>query len=152
ADRQQDAGRCREAGVAAYLTKPVKHSELLDSVVMALRPSMQDETSEVIGRKRHRPASAPCQTRPLCFLLVEDNATNQLLAVDHLEKAGHMVETAQSGKEALAALEKQPFDVVLMDIQMPEMDGLEATARIREREQRTGGHISIVAMTAHAMK
>ena len=88
----------------------------------------------------------------MCVLLVEDNATNRLLAVSLLEKEGHTVETAPNGKEALAALAKRPFDVVLMDIQMPEMDGFEATARIREREQGTGEHVPIVAMTAHAMK
>jgi two-component system, sensor histidine kinase and response regulator len=83
---------------------------------------------------------------------VEDNATNRLLAVSLLEKQGHAVETALNGKEALAALARRSFDVVLMDVQMPEMDGFEATARIREQEQGTGQHIPIVAMTAHAMK
>jgi two-component system, sensor histidine kinase and response regulator len=83
---------------------------------------------------------------------VEDNSTNQLLAVTLLEKAGHSVDTAQNGREALATLACQPFDVVLMDVQMPEMDGFEATQRIREQEQSTSRHIPIVAMTAHAMK
>jgi CheY-like chemotaxis protein/HPt (histidine-containing phosphotransfer) domain-containing protein len=155
-DRQHDAGRCRQLGVAGYLTKPFKHSELLDAILVALNPSMKHEKkdgyAEMVGRDRRQRASAPCRSRPLCVLLVEDNATNQLLAVTLLEKEGHTVETASNGKEALAALAKRPFDVVLMDVQMPEMDGFEATARIREHEQGTGKHIRIVAMTAHAMK
>jgi PAS domain S-box-containing protein len=151
-DRQHDAGRCRLAGVAAYLTKPVKHSELLDAILMALNPSTNDEKAEMIGRRSRQRAGASCRSRPLCVLLVEDNATNRLLAVSLLEKEGHTVETAPNGKEALATLAKRPFDVVLMDIQMPEMDGFETTARIRKLEQGTGEHIPIVAMTAHAMK
>jgi PAS domain S-box-containing protein len=152
ADRQHDAGRCRRVRVAAHLTKPVKHSELLDAILMALNPSTNDEKAEIIGRDQSQRASASCRSRPLCVLLVEDNATNRLLAVSLLEKEGHTVEMAQNGKEAMAALAKRPFDVVLMDIQMPEMHGFEATARIREHEQGTGEHIPIVAMTAHAMK
>ncbi|MBI4603830.1 MAG: response regulator, partial [Planctomycetes bacterium] len=85
-------------------------------------------------------------------LLAEDNAVNQRLAVRFLEKGGHSVVVAATGKDALAALEKQRFDVVLMDMQMPEMDGLEATAEIRGREKSRGGHIPIIAMTANAMK
>jgi CheY-like chemotaxis protein len=88
----------------------------------------------------------------LRVLLVDDNATNQALGVALLEKDGHTVETASNGKEALAALANGSFDVVFMDLQMPEMDGFEATARIRKPEEGTGKHIPIVAMTAHAMK
>src|SRR5262249_47047565 len=123
-----------------------------DAMLMALNPSTNDDKAEMIGRDRRRRAGASCRSRPLSVLLVEDNATNRLLAVSLLEKEGHTVETAPNGKEALAALARRPFDVVLMDVQMPEMDGFEATARIREREQGTGEHIPIVAMTAHAMK
>jgi CheY-like chemotaxis protein len=90
--------------------------------------------------------------RRLRILLVEDNATNQVLAVTLLEKRGHAVVVAGNGKEALAALEREPFDVVLMDVQMPEMDGFEATTRVRARERGTGRHLPIVAMTAHAIK
>src|SRR6202022_1826283 len=88
----------------------------------------------------------------LQILLVEDNAVNRVLAVRLLEKRGHTVAVAGNGKEALAALEKQAFDLVLMDVQMPEMDGFEATAALREKEKTTGIHLPIIAMTAHAMK
>ncbi len=91
-------------------------------------------------------------SRRLRILLVEDNPVNQTLATILLEKRGHTVSIAGNGKEALAAWEKEEFDLILMDVQMPEMDGLEATACIRERERGTGRHIPIVAMTAHAIK
>jgi CheY-like chemotaxis protein/HPt (histidine-containing phosphotransfer) domain-containing protein len=90
--------------------------------------------------------------RPLRILLAEDSVVNQRLAVALLKKWHHEVAIAGNGREALDALEREPFDLVVMDVQMPEMDGLEATAAIRAREQETGGHIPIVAMTAHAMK
>jgi CheY-like chemotaxis protein len=88
----------------------------------------------------------------LRILLAEDNAVNQKLAVRLLEKAGHRVTVAFNGLEAIAAVDRDPYDVVFMDVQMPEMDGWEATRRIREREQHSGRHLTIVAMTAHAMK
>ena len=152
ADRLHDDARCRQAGVAAYLTKPVKQSELLDAILTAMDPATRDARAAMLGLDcRNRP-SVSCTSRPLSVLLAEDNATNQLLAVTLLEKAGHTVQTAHNGKEALAALASRPFDVVLMDVQMPEMDGFETTAQIREHERATGEHIPIVAMTAHAMK
>ena len=89
---------------------------------------------------------------PLNILLAEDNIVNQRVAVSILEKRGHVVQPVNNGKEALAALACEHFDLVLMDVQMPEMDGLEATAAIREMEQQSGRHIPIIAMTAHAMK
>jgi PAS domain S-box-containing protein len=152
ADRQHDAARCRQAGVAAYLTKPVKQSELLDAILTAVDPAMREVRAEMLARDCRGRPTAPCSSRRLCILLAEDNATNQLLAVSLLEKAGHTVQTAQNGKEALAELASRRFDVVLMDVQMPEMDGFEATARIREQERSTGEHIPIVAMTAHVTK
>jgi two-component system, sensor histidine kinase and response regulator len=88
----------------------------------------------------------------LRVLLAEDNAVNQRLAVRLLEKRGHHVVVAGNGAEALAAMEKQEFDLVFMDVQMPEMDGLEATAEIREKEKTSGKHLPIIALTAHAMK
>ena len=151
ADRQPNSARCREAGVAAYLSKPVKQSELLDAILTCLDSRAADPNSDMIGGDRRRRTSDASRSLTLSVLLVEDNTTNQLLAVTLLEKAGHQVETAVNGKEALAELAKRSFDVVLMDVQMPEMDGFEATARIREREKTTGEHVAIVAMTASAM-
>ena len=91
-------------------------------------------------------------SEPLNILLAEDNAVNQHLARTLLEKAGHRVTVAMNGREALELFSRQSFDLVLMDVQMPEMDGLAATAAIREQETKMGGHIPIIAMTAHAMK
>jgi CheY-like chemotaxis protein/HPt (histidine-containing phosphotransfer) domain-containing protein len=152
ADRQPDANRCRQLGVAAYLSKPVKHSELRAAIQKVMEPSSNEATAQTRGCDRGQRPSATCQSRPLTILLVEDNATNRMLAVALLEKEGHRVEMAHNGREALAVLASRAFDVVLMDVQMPEMDGFEATAHIREQERSTGAHIPIVAMTAHAMK
>jgi two-component system sensor histidine kinase/response regulator len=88
----------------------------------------------------------------LRILLAEDNIVNQTLAVRLLERQEHSVVVAGNGREALAALEKETFDAVLMDVQMPEMDGFEATAAIREKERSGGGHLPVIAMTAHALK
>jgi signal transduction histidine kinase/CheY-like chemotaxis protein/HPt (histidine-containing phosphotransfer) domain-containing protein len=146
-----DAARCRDIGIAAYLTKPVKKSSLLDSIL------------NVLGTSEPESAYPPLVTnhtlhlagRPLHILLAEDNTVNQIVASAILTKKGHTVTLAENGKAALTALEKQkedPFDLVLMDVQMPEMDGLEATSLIRKREKTTGEHIPIIALTAHAMK
>jgi len=143
-----DAARCREIGISAYLTKPVRQSELLDAIVTALgkRPTKSLPTSLVTRHslRENRP--------PLRILLVEDNAVNQLVALRLLEKQGHAVTIAANGRRALEALEKDSYDLILMDIQMPEMNGWEATKAIRENEKTTGEHIPIAAMTAHAMK
>jgi signal transduction histidine kinase/DNA-binding response OmpR family regulator len=146
-----DATRCRDAGFAACLTKPVRRAEL------------QKIVFQVLGQLSHAavPASGPsiepavpeaAHFMPLSILLAEDNAVNQQLARRLLEKAGHSVTVAKNGCEALELLGRQSFDLVLMDVQMPEMDGFEATTAIREKEVKTGGHIPIIAMTAHAMK
>jgi two-component system, sensor histidine kinase and response regulator len=97
------------------------------------------------------PVAAAAVDRPLRILLTEDNAVNQLLAARLLEKQGHTVRMATSGREALAALEREPFDLALMDVQMADLDGFETTAIIRGREKTAGGHLLIVAMTAHVM-
>jgi signal transduction histidine kinase/CheY-like chemotaxis protein len=145
----EDVARCRELGVGAYLMKPVKQSDLLATVLTALSSSLRDAGG---AEAPPAPAADAAPARPLTVLLAEDNLVNQKLAVRLLEKQGHAVVVAGSGAEALAALRRQAFDLVLMDVQMPEMDGLEATARLRRREEGTGRHVPVVAMTAHAMK
>jgi PAS domain S-box-containing protein len=147
--RASSAERCREVGVRASIMKPIKQSELLDTILSAV------STAPVrVGRRSHGArASAPLpKLAPLRVLLAEDNVVNQRLAVRILEKAGHAVRVAGTGRQALAALERERFDVVLMDVQMPEMGGLEATAAIRQREHEEGGHTPVIALTAHAMK
>jgi len=151
AARPGDAARCREIGVAAHLIKPVKQSLLMNAIVGA-----------VAGREAvaFTPASAqnapvPSATdRVLRILLAEDNAVNQKFAVRAIEKAGHSVVVANNGREALETWEREHYDVVLMDVQMPEMDGFEATARIRtlEEERHPTRRTPIIAMTANAMK
>ncbi len=149
-DERGDAERCRELGIAQCLTKPIGQSELLQSILLVL-----GQRAQVVAPSERSDSAAGNVARSLRILLAEDNPVNQGLAVRLLEKRGHAVIVANNGKEALEALEKtdfKGFDVVLMDVQMPEMDGFEATAVIRDREKRSGGHQPIVAMTAHAMK
>jgi CheY-like chemotaxis protein len=146
-----DTARCRELGVKQCLTKPVGQSELLDAILTALGLGAVEE--RLIESTVRDPEKT--KGRPLNILLSEDNPVNQMLAIRLLEKAGHRVTLASTGREALTAWENAGipgFDVVLMDIQMPEMDGMEATAAIREREKGSGKHVPILAMTAHAMR
>jgi PAS domain S-box-containing protein len=145
ADRPGDITRCEQLGAAAYLMKPIKQSELFDAIVSALGVSAPDDGAQTTPEQRRA-------ARPLRILLAEDSLPNQKLAVGVLEKWGHLVTVANNGLEALAALDRDEFDLVLMDVQMPEMDGLEAAAAIRARERQTGAHVPIIAMTAHAMK
>jgi PAS domain S-box-containing protein len=153
AGQPQDTARCRQAGVAAYLTKPIKQSELLDAIMTALGTSWREQQEATSLRQRAVRAQTASTQRPLRLLLAEDNATNRLLAVTLLQKAGHTVAVAVNGKEAADIVAGgEPFDAVLMDVQMPEMDGFEATTHIRARERDTGRHLPIIAMTAHAMK
>jgi PAS domain S-box-containing protein len=146
-----DAARCRELGIAAYLTKPVKQSSLLDAVLTVLgKTEPEGEEPPLVTRHTLRETR-----RPLHILLAEDNPVNLRIAVGLLEKRGHEVCIASTGREVLAALEAEevrPFDLILMDVQMPEMDGFEATAAIREKEKGTGRHVPIIALTARAMK
>jgi signal transduction histidine kinase/DNA-binding response OmpR family regulator len=145
AGHQADAARCRELGLAAYLVKPIKPSELLQ----AIRNIMS------AARPEERPAKKPLPSdtaHSLRVLVAEDNAVNQKVAKRLLEKLGHSVILAGDGRAALDVIERETVNVVLMDVQMPEMDGFEATAAVRRREQATGGHLPIIALTAYAMK
>src|SRR6202030_584095 len=143
---RDDQARAKSAGAAAAVTKPVKQSELWDAIVTALH---------VPGRQKVRPSAARSMARGaqrrLRVLVAEDNPVNQELVLHLLERRGHSAIVAENGKQAIAALEKHKFDLVVMDIQMPEMGGIEATEEIRRKEKSDGGHIPIFAMTAHAM-
>jgi signal transduction histidine kinase/CheY-like chemotaxis protein len=150
AGHRGDAARCQELGVAAYLLKPIRQSELREAIARVLGAREQDGAIPLITRFSLSDAREP--NGFLRVLLAEDNLVNQRLAVRLLEKRGHQVVVAATGLEALRALEKEKFDLVLMDVQMPEMDGLEATIAIRNKEKSTGLHQPVVAVTAHAMK
>jgi PAS domain S-box-containing protein len=153
ADRHMiDAPRCHELGARRCLIKPIGQSELLDAILLAFEPAVAEEH---LAEPIVKPVRERSSGRALNILLTEDNPVNQKLAIRLLEKAGHRVTLAGTGREAVAAWEKSGtpgFDIVLMDIQMPEMDGMEATSAIRDREKKSGTHIPIVAMTAHAMR
>ena len=148
AGQPRDPQRCRELGLAGYLTKPVGQSELLDVISGALGRT----AGRTLRKNSESSLPLPPAKRGLSILLAEDNIVNQKLAVLLLERRGHSVTVAGNGNEALAALQKQSFDACLMDIQMPELNGLETTAAIRARENGTSRHLPIVAMTAHAIK
>ena len=142
-----ESERCRELGITNHLTKPVDQRDLLSAIARTLS---RDHTPRTMMPDAMLPKELP--ERRLHILLAEDNAVNQRLAASLLERRGHRVTIAPNGREALAAMARQAFDVVLMDVQMPEMGGFEATAAIRKKEESTGAHVPIIAMTAHAMK
>jgi len=146
AGQRGDAARCREVGLEGYLTKPVGQSELRDAILRVTGSKRGAAKPALVTRHSLR------EEKRLRILLAEDNLVNQKLAARLLEKHGHHVTIAGNGREALEHLEEQGFDLILMDIQMPEMDGFEATAAIRDREKLTAGHVPIIAMTAHAMQ
>jgi two-component system sensor histidine kinase/response regulator len=144
-----DAQRCQTLGIAAYLLKPVRQSELREAIIRVLSSRQSQEAAPMITRSLLRERAVG--NRTLKILLAEDNLVNQKLASRLLEKRNHSVTTALNGREALAALEKDSFDLVLMDMQMPEMDGFEATTILRDREKSTDKHQRVIAMTALAM-
>jgi two-component system sensor histidine kinase/response regulator len=148
--------RCRALGIAAYLYKPIRQSDLLRAMLSALaagsRPRTAGDSSDASTvSESARGKSGAKADGGLRILLVEDNRINQRVARRMLEKDGHHVTIAEDGKKALLAIEQNTFDVVFMDVQMPEMDGLESTLAIRAREQETGQHLPIIAMTARAI-
>jgi two-component system sensor histidine kinase/response regulator len=141
-----DGARCRELGISAYLNKPIRQAELLQGISRIRQKVPQTAlpliTKHTLREDRNR----------VRILLAEDNLVNQTVAVRLLEKRGYTVVVAGNGRAALAALEQNNFDLVLMDVQMPELDGFETTVAIRAKEELTGAHIPIIAMTAHALK
>ena len=146
AGQRGDGVRCKELGIAGYLTKPIKRSELLACIRAVL------ETEQPSGAPPQLVTRHSIRELPRRILLAEDNAVNQRLAVALLKKQGHTVVVANNGREAVEALEREQFDVVLMDVQMPVMDGFEATFAIREKERGNRKRARIIAMTAHSMK
>jgi PAS domain S-box-containing protein len=147
AGQSDDVLRCRKLGISAYLTKPIKQSELFDVLIGALGQQMTGGAGASLRRRKARTSATG-----LHVLVAEDNAVNQLVAKRILEKLGHQVTVVENGREALTAVQTRKFDLVAMDIQMPEMDGLDATLAIRAWEKADGSHIPIIAMTAHAMR
>jgi CheY-like chemotaxis protein len=143
-DQASSAGRCRQLGVDTYLVKPVKPGELLNMIRRALGvvPPRADAQSAWGVREGGR---------SLFILVAEDNLVNQKLTVAMLNKMGHRSTVASNGEEAVARWEEGGVDLILMDVQMPEVDGFDATRRIRDKEFGSGGHVPIIAMTAHAM-
>ncbi len=145
-EQKGDINRCRELGIAAYLTKPVRRAELRSAIVRAVTGRIAPSMTQVLTRE----ASAVPAGARMRILLAEDNIVNQRVAFRILEKQGYSVVVASNGIEALKAMQDHDFDLVLMDVQMPEMGGFEATEKIR-RSERPGTRIPIIAMTAHAM-
>jgi CheY-like chemotaxis protein/HPt (histidine-containing phosphotransfer) domain-containing protein len=145
--RPDDIARCERLGIPWYVLKPVKQSELFDALVMALGIRAPEEDMVAVTH-----GTRPPRLRELRILLAEDSLVNQKVAVGLLTKHGHSVQVAQDGSEAVDAVEDGEFDLVLMDVQMPEMDGFQATEVIRARERDGGLHLPIIALTAHALK
>jgi signal transduction histidine kinase/DNA-binding response OmpR family regulator len=144
-----DGLRCRDLRISAYLVKPIQQTELLEAILTVLghKPETSDQPPTLVTRHSLRE-----DRHPLRILLAEDNPVNQMVAVRLLEKMGHTVTVAANGCDAVRIVEEQHFDLVLMDMQMPEMGGFEATRLIREKEDVTQKHTPVIAMTAHAMK
>jgi PAS domain S-box-containing protein len=146
--RSGDVGRCQALGISSYLLKPLKPSELQEAILAAIVPA--DGPARV--RVKQPLANGQSSAAGLRVLVAEDHAVNQRLMQRLLEKRGHEVRIVENGADAIEAIHQESFDIVLMDVQMPHMDGFEATRMIRHHEITTGGHLPIVALTAHAMK
>jgi two-component system, sensor histidine kinase and response regulator len=143
--RFADAKRCEDLGNARFLPKPVLGPELIEAM-------QAGAGAPVLGTVGGAVEPAPSGPRSLRLLLAEDNSVNRHMIARLLEKRGHSVCAVENGREALAAFDAETFDLVLMDVQMPDLDGFETTAAIRERERESGRHVPILALTAHAMK
>jgi signal transduction histidine kinase/DNA-binding response OmpR family regulator len=150
AGHRGDVERCKQLGIAGYLLKPIRQSEMREAIARVLGAQQKPGAIPFITRYSLHDARDPSEV--LNILVAEDNVVNRRLATLLLEKRGHRVTVACNGREALEALEAGAYDLVFMDVQMPEMDGLEATAAVRKKESSTGKHQPIIALTAHAMK
>jgi CheY-like chemotaxis protein len=150
--RRRDAEELGRQGIAGHLTKPVKPSLLFDCIATVMGASKLERTVAPLPAVTEHSLIKTNRRKRYRILVVEDNLVNQKIAARLLQKAGYPCEVAETGVQALAALEGGRFDLVLMDCQMPEMDGFEATRRLRERERDTGAHLPVVAMTANAME
>jgi len=146
-DQTDAVRRCEQLGVAAYLKKPIKQSELFDAIALSLGCHVGQQS-----KLTNKPTYTAKETRPLRILLAEDSLVNQKLAMGLLKRHGHNIQIANNGNEAVAAVKEHDFDIILMDVQMPEMDGLTATSAIREHQQGLSRRTPIMAMTAHAMQ
>jgi PAS domain S-box-containing protein len=144
-DQASSAGRCRQLGVDTYLVKPVKPGELLNMIRRALGATQPKAAPQIAWGAQEGGG------QPLFILVAEDNQVNQKLTMTMLQKMGHRTVLAANGEEAVAKWEEGGADLILMDVQMPKVDGFDATRRIRDRELISGGHVPIIAMTAHAM-
>lgn len=144
----EDSRRCRELQICVHVTKPVRRAELKTAILKALGTQRREPADSEVALNRPKNASADS---PMRILLAEDNAVNRRLALRILESGGHRVVVATNGIEAVTRFTRDDFDVILMDVQMPEMGGFDATAEIRRRERIRGSHVPIIAMTAHAM-
>jgi len=144
----EDLRRCRNLGISTYFLKPVRKSELL----AAMQNALAKRSVKALASKGENAPSLPVSSRKLHILLAEDNPINQTVVARMLEKSGHTLTIAQNGQEALSIYQTRSFDLVFMDVQMPGVDGLTATRKIREWELGKGSHIPIIAMTAHALK
>jgi PAS domain S-box-containing protein len=143
-----DGQRSRELGVASYLTKPIRQDVLLDAILLVLGTNARQPEKQVLVTRHSVQESRPS----LRILLAEDNAVNRRLVTALVQKRGHSIVAVENGRKAVDCVAEGGYDIVLMDVQMPEMDGLEATAAIRNAERETGGRIPIIALTANAMK
>jgi signal transduction histidine kinase/ligand-binding sensor domain-containing protein/CheY-like chemotaxis protein len=150
-DKNGDAARARKLELTACLTKPFSSDDLRNAILRAFS-GVPGAAARHGSPSAFRPNAQTVTAKPLRILLAEDNKVNQMVAVRILGKRGHSVEVVENGREVLDRLAREPFDVLLTDIQMPEMDGFETAAAIRSQEQKTGQHLPIIAMTAMAMK
>jgi two-component system sensor histidine kinase/response regulator len=149
-EQRGDATRSAQLGISAYLTKPVRRSELLEVISRLLDKPESTPSQTLLTRQSIAEGGKPAAS--LRILVAEDNAVNQMLVTRLLQKRGHCVMVVGNGREALGALVQGTYDLILMDMQMPEMDGFEATSELRRREKQTGRHLPVIALTAHAMK